>query len=207
MLISIHLPARGGIYSVSAIYVRKNFNTPPRTGRNACLHLRYLYQSDFNTPPRTGRNLFLFGHLPCHLYFNTPPRTGRNRADVGVWFVCCISIHLPARGGILCGTTKTIWIKFQYTSPHGEEFQHRNRWRRLTISIHLPARGGISKHLQPWHIDSISIHLPARGGIRLKQPPHLGIFQYTSPHGEEWGTGMTEKERKLFQYTSPHGEE
>ena len=99
--------------------------------------------------------------------FNTPPRTGRNLTAFQKILVSNISIHLPARGGILAYRVKCYHCKFQYTSPHGEE-------------------SFIFKNFNSFHI---SIHLPARGGILIAViKPLLFKFQYTSPHGEEYFT-------------------
>ena len=142
--ISIHLPARGGIcinrcrkhsqwFQYTSPHGEEfksklnficccNFNTPPRTGRNLDALIAPAAYTDFNTPPRTGRNQFGMYHWHWGRYFNTPPRTGRNvQTLVFCHILFEISIHLPARGGILSQDMLFSSSKFQYTSPHGEE--------------------------------------------------------------------------------------
>ncbi len=120
------------------------FNTPPRTGRNNDVRVVMCYIQDFNTPPRTGRNSKGEKRYESKINFNTPPRTGRNFLAVFLVIFFWISIHLPARGGISRKKEVMSLERFQYTSPHGEEWLEPVNVAILNaISIHLPARGGI----------------------------------------------------------------
>ena len=120
---------------------------------------------NFNTPPRTGRNRFSDRRHPIYGNFNTPPRTGRNLVGGAQPQHPHISIHLPARGGILFWCVGRMMCLFQYTSPHGEEFVIC-RYISLVIYFNTPPRTGRN--------GAVGV-----GDIALR------IFQYTSPHGEE----------------------
>ncbi len=141
--ISIHLPARGGIQGSLGALRQQNFNTPPRTGRNEEKFLKENYKFHFNTPPRTGRNKTLWKRVQLPL----------------------ISIHLPARGGIRSGSFIGGKTWFQYTSPHGEEYNLQAATSR-EVNFNTPPRTGRNPASKTIYISNyISIHLPARGGI------------------------------------------
>ena len=141
--ISIHLPARGGMVIRTHHCCSNRFQYTSPHGEELCRCCRLRHIRNFNTPPRTGRNplaLFfcdtdefqytsphgeeygIFAHSAHAVDFNTPPRTGRNADIAGAFAKLKISIHPPARGGMIRNSSPLLFVQ---------------------ISIHLPARGGM----------------------------------------------------------------
>ena len=146
--------------------------------------------------------------------------------------VCVIiSIHAPARGATIVGTSNTYQFEFQSTLPRGERlailppflpcssnFNPRSRegsdvglpltLPHATISIHAPARGATTEEYCKLPNKLISIHAPARGATDIFLPCRLllVLFQSTLPRGERLPISELFTTATSFQSTLPRGE-
>ena len=123
--------------------------------------------------------------------------------------VSYISIHVSARERTLHSHCYLRLLRFQFTSPQGDE---RVSWSSSSsledISIHIPLRGWTCK----WCIENIliqiSIHIPLRGWTLCRRMSHrsvdisihIPLRGWTSP-----GTFCSSSQ--IFQFTSPQGDE
>ena len=188
----------------------------------------------FNPLPPQGKTRRRTDPVPVDLDISIHfPHRGRHHAPLSLPLRQRISIHFPHRGRH--GKLHMHWAfkkKFQSTSPTGEDtlprpvppsceqFQSTSptgedtTWCRLIqrlegISIHFPHRG---RHfLSPLHDHDfdISIHFPHRGrhDEYLSECWPDGLFQSTSPTGEDTMNPVLLMTFSLFQSTSPTGED
>ena len=118
--ISIHAPAKGATYPLSACFISNSFqSTLPRRERPLRSH-RALHSEHFNPRSREGSDNLHSTLAVYRLISIHAPAKGATKGSVHLLGILQISIHAPAKGAT----------------------DHRRGARRLyRISIHAPAKG------------------------------------------------------------------
>ena len=150
--ISIHVPLRGGRlqamhYSNALAFI--SIHVPLRGGRLSAINetkWRSIFQS---TSPYAGDAFHHFRESRNVINFNPrPPTRGTTSHRLRQCSSCCISIHVPLRGGRLDSKRHQVFAKrFQSTSPYAGDDSLKGNFLAYTINFNPrpPTRGTTAK--------------------------------------------------------------